>query len=859
MGLARGFVAALFLSSGLFACSDWLLDAREYNTLTEQLQSLREYTEGSPLVLAVYPDRTTAVVRPSTPIQITFNVPMDRASTESALEVLAGSDPVSGDLEWGTGDQIATFRPDSPFVAGTEVSVSVDQEARSALDVGMLDVWSTRFTISDVGADTEAPRIVSVTPSIGPNEVADLTNVPVTAYVGVSFSEAMDTQTSSGAFVLQDDAFQTVSGTQTWITPEYLEFVPTDGLEFSRNYQIRIGTGARDLEGNTLEVPFQKVFTTASEADVNPPAVIETSPEDGATETSLASAVTLQFNEQMDRTSTQGSFALFRGSTAVSGTFGWSANSLTFTPAESLAPDEEYRVSLSTTATDISGNSLAQAFESTFRTTASAAVDTTPPTVVSTLPEGDAIDVDLEPTLTVTFSEPVTVSSVAAGVTLRQSGQLVPVTYSGLSGNTASFTPTGALGSDTEYQLRIGTSVRDLSGNALANAVTRSFTSEAPGIDLVPPGPVTNFTASVADASSNLSWINPVDVDFDGVAIRQSTDSFPATATDGDSVCNPCMSSQPVAGLSNGAQYFFSAFAFDTSGNFSIAAQASVTPAALTPATIDEIIVGFDGTCQPELTVAWTGGGSDLEIRTGPAQGIATHMGLTSPATITGLTGGQSYTIAVVGTTAERAIDLPIDTRDVDVIISEMCEPQTNFREDNFFELSNLENFGIDLSGYRLIVRVNSGLGNFSPSAQSNVDIDTSDGSFRYTINVQNPVLGSNESRILLDDEASWANVSSDWIIQVPDQAGNFATTQEWFNWNGQRRDGVQIEDACGNLIDTSWADPTSGDATSFFANGYATRNGSVTGPSNTFNLSEWITGAAATYNDCSPRVHPAP
>ncbi len=123
--------------------------------------------------------------------------------------------------------------------------------------------------------------------------------------------------------------------------------------------------------------------------------------------------------------------------------------------------------------------------DTTFTTT------TTPPTVSSTNPANDATDVDVNTTITATFSEAMDSSTITTDSFLVNDGTIniagtgTTVTQ---SGTVATFSPTTALDYSTTYTATITTGAKDLAGNALEADYVWSFTTESETpIDGEPP------------------------------------------------------------------------------------------------------------------------------------------------------------------------------------------------------------------------------------------------------------------------------------------------------------------------------------------------------------------------------------
>jgi parallel beta-helix repeat protein len=122
--------------------------------------------------------------------------------------------------------------------------------------------------------------------------------------------------------------------------------------------------------------------------DTTAPSVLATAPSDGATEVATAGAVTISFDEAMDRQSAERAFALAPSAdpaATVAGSFSWSGDTMTFQPAAPLGAATAYTALLTTDVKDIAGNALGQEQRFGFETAAA------PPPVMVTANPGTAV------------------------------------------------------------------------------------------------------------------------------------------------------------------------------------------------------------------------------------------------------------------------------------------------------------------------------------------------------------------------------------------------------------------------------------------------------------------------------------
>lgn len=118
----------------------------------------------------------------------------------------------------------------------------------------------------------------------------------------------------------------------------------------------------------------------------------------------------------------------------------------------------------------------------------------------------------------------------------------------------------------------------DVHGNILSHTAVPGWVTAISQVDTFPPAEVTNFQALPGNRTITLAWENPSDRDFYGVLIRRKTGGYPLSPTNGDSVYNGIGSWYDDIGLENRKEYFYKAFTYDDSTNYSSGIGISARP-----------------------------------------------------------------------------------------------------------------------------------------------------------------------------------------------------------------------------------------------------------------------------------------
>lgn len=202
------------------------------------------------------------------------------------------------------------------------------------------------------------------------------------------------------------------------------------------------------------------------------PSVISVSPERDSSTVLPDTRIVIVFSRQMDTVKTNNEFSLSNGSGNIDGYYSWDSEgrSLTFTPKSNISMAEKYTIRVTEGAEDTQGNDLDGEFLSTFYTGG----DLGQPRVISYTPASDSIGNPENSTVSVTFSEPVLMSSIYNGITLSPA---VEGSFSASpDGTVITFTPRYGLSFGVTYTVNITNSVKDEAGNPLLASTAFRFT-----------------------------------------------------------------------------------------------------------------------------------------------------------------------------------------------------------------------------------------------------------------------------------------------------------------------------------------------------------------------------------------------
>jgi O-glycosyl hydrolase len=456
----------------------------------------------APTVTAVTPSSGSTGIAISSTVTVTFSTAMSSSTiTTSTFTLTAqGGGAVTGTVSYNSTGNSATFTPTNPLSSNTTYTATITTGAQSSTGTALGANYTWTFTT----VAGQAPTVTAFTPG------NTATGVSVDTTVTATFSEAMNASTiTTSTFTLTAAGGTAVTGTVTYSSAtNTATFTPGAALSYDTAYTATVTTGAMASDGTALASSNSWTFTTSG-----PPAPTVTSvtPASNATGVAVTSTVTATFSEALNTSTVTGStFTLVPlGGTSVAATFAFNGDTVTLTPSSPLAYNTQYTATLTTGITGSNGVALAQNYPWSF-TTATAP----PPTVTAVTPTNAATGVAVTATLTATFSQVMSSSTITNSTfTLAtQSGTPVAgaVSYNSTT-SVATFAPSQDLAYNTMYTATISVGATSAAGIPLAQAYSWSFTTTTPPVPTVTSTvPASGATDVVAANALSATFSQPM-------------------------------------------------------------------------------------------------------------------------------------------------------------------------------------------------------------------------------------------------------------------------------------------------------------------------------------------------------------
>jgi tetrahydromethanopterin S-methyltransferase subunit B len=311
-------------------------------------------TGNTPVVISTDPANAATNVALNKAIKANFSTAMDPSTINNSSFLLReGTNATSGTVSYsGT---TATFTPTSPLSINTVYTATITTIAKDEFGHALASNYVWAFSTAG-----SPPTVISTDPANG------ATNVPVNKILTATFSTPMNPSSLNVLSYTLREGSNTVFGSVTY-AGSTATFTPANNLSTNTVYTATITTSATDLNGNNLVNNYTWSFTTVG----NPPSptVISTDPANAATNVSLSKIVTANFSTTMNpATINVLSFTIKQGTNTVFGNVTYSGTTATFSPASDFAPNTLYIATITTSARDLNGNSIANNYVWNFTT-----------------------------------------------------------------------------------------------------------------------------------------------------------------------------------------------------------------------------------------------------------------------------------------------------------------------------------------------------------------------------------------------------------------------------------------------------------------------------------------------------------
>ncbi len=519
-------------------------------------QTEEDPTVTSPAAIDFVP-LSGAVDVPVNPVmEVRFNEALDPATVNSGTVNFndSGGTPVAATISLVRQGRVVQIVPDA--------ALSPNSLYNFEITTGVLDLqgnpagaaFTSSFTTGTV-TDNIMPEVVKLSPPNGSIDIG--IDVPFK----FRFDEPVNPLSVTGQTILITDGNDALvpctinfmsdatNGTQDVIIS------PQAPLTASSTYTVTVD-GVEDLSGN-LVVPRTIQFMTGSEFNLGFPIAIQATPPEGAVDVPVNSIVRIESPSPLDFTTVVEtgflqSIWLRSGSpifnTRIDGFVELSPDGkvLTFTPDAPLPTNTELEMLLSPNSTnrvrDLFGGFLSLPDNDPFRTTfkynftTSGLTDNTPPVLVGVNPSDGLVDVPINPLVQVKFDEPIYLSDIN-GVSLERFDGLTVATKLSFvdAGTGVTLRPLNLLEPNTQYRVKIDSSVTDSAGNAVPLMTETFFTTGVEADPIMPEiassipqddatGIATNTTIEVTFDER----INPLSVNLLNFRVALGTDFFGA-------------------------------------------------------------------------------------------------------------------------------------------------------------------------------------------------------------------------------------------------------------------------------------------------------------------------------------------
>lgn len=207
-------------------------------------------------------------------------------------------------------------------------------------------------------------------------------------------------------------------------------------------------------------------------SDPSPPSITSSSPSDGATDIPLNVDISLTFSKAMNRVATESAITC---SPSISPSFSWSNGDrvILITPSSNLVESTQHTITVGISAMSADGLNLESSYVFSFTT--GSIVDSTPPTVVSTNPTNNAVNIDSTTQITITFSESMAIAITEDALSISP-GLITALAWDSTG---SILTLSAALENGVTYSVTVSSNAQDFAGNKIVSEYSFTFTTKS--------------------------------------------------------------------------------------------------------------------------------------------------------------------------------------------------------------------------------------------------------------------------------------------------------------------------------------------------------------------------------------------
>lgn len=432
-----------------------------------------------PTVTAVQPASFSSDVPVTAKVQLTFSEDMDTTTfTATSVRLSNGAADVAGTVT-AIDARNVEFTPSAALLETSTYTIIATVDLKDLAGNALPSEFRSTFVTEPL------PRIVSISP------VPNATNVPNGSAVVFVANKGLDastvtitppTGTPQNTATLYEDG-TVIEGAIAYdpstrsIRIKRVQNGAVTPWSAGKRYVVTLdGSKLEDVNGNAVGGIISTTFVAGATADTTAPTVVTLSPQNGQVGVSRSEKPFVVFSEPIDPTTLSSvNIDVKDGATSLSGRIEYQqlASKVVFIPNQPLPANKTLTFTVGVGIADLSGNVKTGVNIVSFSTQPNTA-----PTLAAISPGDGATDVEVNRSIRLDFSEPISSATLAVTVSDGMTPIAGTVAYDDSTAS-AVFTPSANLPAGKTLDVKIAAGLADKEGEATTTEIARSFTTIA--------------------------------------------------------------------------------------------------------------------------------------------------------------------------------------------------------------------------------------------------------------------------------------------------------------------------------------------------------------------------------------------